>query len=102
MNVGNLEETVTVTAAAPIVDVTQTSHTTTLTREVLELTPTGRAGLTTLLAQVPGTRALLDVGGSSFNTDVSVSSFGQPGEPQSALEGRDHEVCRVLELSHRR
>ena len=36
---------------------------------------------------MPGTRALLDVGGSSFNTDVSVSSFGQPGEPQSALEG---------------
>src|SRR6185503_1848830 len=34
MHVGNLEETVTVTAAAPIVDVTQTSHTTTLTREV--------------------------------------------------------------------
>jgi len=87
MHVGNLEETVTVTAASPIVDVTQTSHTTTLTKEVLELTPTGRAGLTTLLAQVPGTRALLDVGGSSFNTDVSVSSFGQPGEPQSALEG---------------
>jgi hypothetical protein len=84
MHVGNLEETVTVTAASPIVDVTQTSHSTTLTREVLELTPTGRAGLTTLLAQVPGTRALLDVGGSSFNTDVSVSSFGQPGEPQSA------------------
>ena len=51
------------------------------------MTPTGRAGVTTLLAQVPGTRALLDVGGSSFNTDVSVSSFGQPGEPQSALEG---------------
>ena len=87
MKVGSLEETVTVSAAAPIVDVTQTSHTTTLTREVLELTPTGRAGVTTLLAQVPGTRALLDIGGSSFNTDVSVSSFGQPGEPQSALEG---------------
>lgn len=87
LHVGNLEETVTVTGAAPIVDVTQTSHSTTLTREVLELTPTGRAGVTTLLAQVPGTRALLDIGGSSFNTDVSVSSFGQPGEPQSALEG---------------
>ena len=87
MHVGNLEETVTVTGAAPIVDVTQTSHSTTLTREVLELTPTGRAGVTTLLAQVPGTRSLLDIGGSSFNTDVSVSSFGQPGEPQSALEG---------------
>src|SRR6185503_8297326 len=40
MHVGNLEETVTVTAASPIVDVTQTSHTTTLTKEVLELTPT--------------------------------------------------------------
>jgi len=87
LKVGSLEETVTVTAASPVVDVTQTSHSTVLTREVLELTPTGRAGVTTLLAQVPGTRALLDIGGSSFNTDVSVSSFGQPGEPQSALEG---------------
>lgn len=87
MHVGSLAETVTVTAAAPVVDVTQTAHTTVLTREVLESTPTGRAGVSTLLAQVPGTRALLDIGGSSFNTDPSVSSFGQPGEPQSALEG---------------
>jgi hypothetical protein len=87
MHVGSLAETVTVTGAAPVVDVTQTAHTTVLTREVLELTPTGRAGVSTLLAQVPGTRALLDIGGSSFNTDPSISSFGQPGEPQAALEG---------------
>ncbi|MGH2360607.1 MAG: carboxypeptidase regulatory-like domain-containing protein, partial [bacterium] len=87
MSVGSLAETVTVTGASPVVDVTQTSHSTVLTREVLELMPTGRAGVNTLLAQVPGTRALLDIGGSSFNTDPSVSSFGQPGEPQSALEG---------------
>jgi hypothetical protein len=88
MNVGSLAETITVSGASPVVDVTQTSSSTVLTSETLELTPTARQGLNTLYAQVPGVRAMLDVGGSSLNQEPVVSSFGQAGGPtQAALEG---------------
>lgn len=88
MSVGSLTETITVSGAAPVVDVTQTSSSTVLTSETLELTPTARQGLNTLYAQVPGVRAMLDVGGSSLNQEPVVSAFGQAGGPtQAALEG---------------
>jgi hypothetical protein len=88
MSVGSLAETITVTGAAPVVDVTQTSSSTVLTSETLELTPTARQGLNTLYAQVPGVRAMIDVGGSSLNQEPVVSAFGQAGGPtQAALEG---------------
>ena len=88
MAVGSLAETITVSGASPVVDVTQTSSGTVLTSETLELTPTARQGLNTLYAQVPGVRSMLDVGGSSLNQEPVVSSFGQAGGPtQAALEG---------------
>ncbi len=88
LGVGNLAETITVTGAAPVVDVTQTSSSTVLTLETLELTPTSRQGLNTLFAQAPGVRAMIDVGGSSINQEPVVSAFGQAGGPtQAALEG---------------
>jgi Carboxypeptidase regulatory-like domain/TonB dependent receptor-like, beta-barrel len=88
MSVGSLAETITVSGASPVVDVTQTMSGTVLTSETLELTPTARQGLNTLYAQVPGVRSMLDVGGSSLNQEPVVSSFGQAGGPtQAALEG---------------
>ncbi|MGH2400965.1 MAG: carboxypeptidase-like regulatory domain-containing protein, partial [bacterium] len=56
LNVGALEETITVTGAAPVVDVASTSATTQLTREALDLIPTGRTGLQSALVQAPGVR----------------------------------------------
>jgi carboxypeptidase family protein len=88
LKVGNLTETITVTGASPVVDVTQTTSTTVLTTETLELTPTSRQGLNTLYAQAPAVRPMLDVGGSSLNQEPVVSAFGQAGGPtQAALEG---------------
>src|SRR5262249_42688382 len=66
MQVGSLQESVTVSGASPIVDVTSAAPATMLTRETLELTPTSRNGIISLLAQVPSVRANLDVGGGTL------------------------------------
>src|SRR5262249_4745285 len=65
MPVGALNETLTVSAASPVVDVVSSNPKTTLTLETLELIPTSRNGMQALLAQAPGTRANLDAGGNT-------------------------------------
>jgi Carboxypeptidase regulatory-like domain len=87
MGVGALLETITVSGAAPVVDVTSTSTATSFTRETLELTPTSRNGITGLLAQAPGVRGILDVGGNSLNAIPTFVTFGQVAEPWISLEG---------------
>jgi len=87
MKVGSLEETITVSGAAPVVDTTSTSATTQFTRETIELLPTSRNGIVSLLAQAPGVRTLRDVGGSSLNQVPTYRVFGQAGEAYSTLEG---------------
>ena len=87
MKVGALEETITVSGAAPVVDTTSTTATTQFTRETLELIPTSRNGIVSLLAQAPGVRTLRDVGGSSLNQVPAYRVFGQAGEAYSTLEG---------------
>ena len=67
LKVGTLAEAVTVSGAAPVVDVASTSARTQLTRESLELIPTGRAGLQSMLVQTPGVRTNLDVGQPTGN-----------------------------------
>jgi hypothetical protein len=87
MKVGAIEESVTVSGVAPVVDVTSGTTATTFTRETLEVSPTSRNGLIGLMAQAPGVRTNIDVGGSSI-TDVPTSRlFGQSGEPWTILEG---------------
>jgi hypothetical protein len=51
MKIGTIAETVTVSGAAPVVDVTATSASTQFTRETLELTPTSRNGAISLMVQ---------------------------------------------------
>ncbi len=87
MQVGSLQETVTVSGAAPVVDTTSTAATTQFTRETIELLPTSRNGIVSLLAQAPGVRTLRDVGGSSLNQVPTYRVFGQAGEAYSTLEG---------------
>src|ERR1700681_2021441 len=53
LKVGALAETVTVSGASPVIDVTSTTTSNQLTRETLELTPTGRNGLIALASQSP-------------------------------------------------
>src|SRR5262245_40069209 len=87
MKVGSLEESVTVSGQSPVVDVTSTSTTTQLTKETLELIPTTRNGLLSLMAQAPGVRGNLDVGGNNFSAVPAFHAYGQDGEQWSTLEG---------------
>jgi hypothetical protein len=69
------------------VDVTSTTSRTVLTTETLELIPTSRNGVIGLMAQAPGVRPNLDVGGSTLNSVPSFHAFGQDGESCQAMEG---------------
>ena len=85
MNVGTLAETVTVSGAAPVVDVTSTTSRTQLTRETLEAIPTGRNSIVAVMGQAPGARPQLDV---TLNTGNPVfRAFGQDGDGWTMLEG---------------
>lgn len=88
LKVGSLEESIQVTGASPVVDVTSTSTSSRLTTEMLESTPTGRVGFFALLAQAPGVRNSMDIGGSSQNANsITFRAFGQSGESWQTLEG---------------
>src|SRR5207249_2450228 len=87
LKVGALAETVTVSGAAPVVDVTSTASRTQLTREALESAPVGRSGYQALLLQAPGVRTNLDVGGNTTGINPAFKAFGQHGDSWSTLEG---------------
>jgi len=86
MKVGALQETVTVSGAAPVLDVTSTSTTTQLTRETLELLPTSRSSFNALMIQAPTARPDIDVGGSSFNESPGFYAMGQLAESWQGIE----------------
>jgi hypothetical protein len=87
LKVGQVEESITVTGASPIVDATSTATRTQLTHETLELIPSTRSGLISLMAAAPGVVPNLDVGGNQFNATLIFRAFGQTGESWQALEG---------------
>jgi hypothetical protein len=87
LGVGQLEESVTVSGASPVVDTAATSITTHVTAEVLENIPTSRNGYTGLLELAPGVRGNIDVGGSTNNGTPSFSNFGMQEESWQAVEG---------------
>ncbi len=85
LKLGILSESVTVTGEAPVVDVTSTTTRTQLTRETLELIPTGRNSIVGLMIQAPGARPQLDWSFTTGNPFFKV--FGELGEQWVALEG---------------
>ena len=87
LGLATVAETVTVSGAAPVVDVAATSGSTLLTKEMLELTPTSRNGMMSLLTLAPGVRSFLDVGGNQMVESSNARVFGQGGEVWSTLEG---------------
>jgi len=88
LGVGSLQETVTVSGAAPLVDVASTTTTTQLTRETLELLPTSRNSFNAMMIQTPSARTSvrLDVGGSGFNESPRFHTMGQLGESWQGVE----------------
>jgi hypothetical protein len=87
LKVGSLEETVTVSAQSPLVDVTSTTATTQFTQEQLAVLPTSRNGLLSLMAQAPGVRGTLESGGAVTFSPPGTRVFGQGAEPWYVLEG---------------
>jgi len=88
LTVGSVQETVTVSGAAPLVDVASTTPTTQLTRETLELLPTSRNSFNAMMIQTPSARTSvrLDVGGSGFNDSPRFHTMGQLGESWQGVE----------------
>ncbi|MBI3494007.1 MAG: carboxypeptidase regulatory-like domain-containing protein [Acidobacteria bacterium] len=87
LKVGSVEESVTVSAASPVVDVTSTGTQSAFTQETLQLIPTGRNGLISLFVQTPSVRANFDVGGSASSDTVSLRVYGVNSESWQTLEG---------------
>jgi hypothetical protein len=79
MAVGAVEETLTVTGASPIVDVQSVTTQTVMTREVLDVVPTGR-NIQAVGILIPGT-GLQVGGGAAYSVDVG----GSGGMQQSPL-----------------
>lgn len=75
MLVGALEETITVTGEAPIVDVQQAQRTQVIPREVIDAVPTGRSWQTRV-ALMPGVRTSLDIGGSHAMDQHAIRTAG--------------------------
>ena len=106
LKIGSIEETITVTGAAPVVDVQSSQRREVLTSEVMDTLPTGRtfSTLAKALPAVAGQAA--DVGGStSSEFRGGVSAYGGPGEQilidgMSMSPGQGDGSQTVLFLNH--
>jgi hypothetical protein len=76
LGVGSLEETITVTGASPVVDVTSAAKTAVLNREAMDLIPTGRSiqGMAQLVVGV--SLSLPDTGGARAMQQTYMSTHG--------------------------
>ncbi len=86
MEVGQMTEEVTVSAAAPVVDTKKTTVGATFTADILEKIPTARDPWQ-IINMTPGVQAGLNVGGSSSGQQVGLSSRGTGASVQWNLEG---------------
>lgn len=81
MSLGTVSETITVSGASPLVDVTNPATSVDLSSEGLEVLPATRDGLKAFMGQVPGMRTNLDVGASSMTDTIVIRAYGQQGAP---------------------
>ena len=87
LGLATVAETVTVSGTSPLVDVAATSGSTLLTKEMIDLTPTSRNGVMSLLSMAPGVRSILDIGGDQIAENPNARAFGQSGAMWYTLEG---------------
>lgn len=87
MEVGGIEESVTVSGQSPVVDMTSTSASVAFTREILDAVPIGR-DVQNIIAMTPGvTQERPDVGGSTMAQRQDISSYGVEAQPKIQIEG---------------
>jgi hypothetical protein len=88
MQVGNLEETITVTGEASTVDVQSVVTQKVVTRDVLDAVPTGSRSVAHLGVLIPGVVVNnQDVGGSAFTSSQIAIHGGRAGEQQLLYDG---------------
>jgi len=86
--VAAIAETVTVSAASPVVDITSTETRTDISHDQIEALPTSRDGLKAFFALVPGMRQNLDVAMSGITENPGRSRInGQTGSMWTLLDG---------------
>ena len=89
MAVGGLEESITVTGASPVVDMTSTTTSVNLSSDTIEAIPAGR-GLQQLLAMTPGvTTNRVDVGDSWMGVRAAAENYGQSANVKIQIDGID-------------
>jgi hypothetical protein len=88
LEVGGIEESVTVSGQSPVVDLSSTSTSATFTTEILEEIPRGR-DMQSIVEMAPGvTRAgAPDVGGSQMAQRPAMSTYGLEATPKIQVEG---------------
>ena len=87
LEVGGVEETITIAAAAPLVDVRTTTTAVNFTEELLEDVPNAR-DIWAAMAQAPGFQMeAYDVGGSHTGTQTGYQAFGFGDQHRTLLEG---------------
>jgi hypothetical protein len=90
LGVAGVGETVTVSGAAPIVDVATTSGSTMLTNEQLQLSATARNSVMSVLTMAPGVRTFSDVGGGQMmleNPTPRAYGIGGAGSQWYTIDG---------------
>jgi hypothetical protein len=86
LELGQMSEEVTISAASPVVDTKKTATGATFTSDVLEKIPSSRDPWQ-IINMTPGVQAGLNVGGSSSGQQVSLAARGTGANVQWNLEG---------------
>ena len=88
LGLSTVTESVTVSGAAPVVDVSSTSGSTLLTQDILELSATSRNSVMSVLTMAPGVRSFTDVGGGQMMLEnPSSRAYGVGGSQWYTVDG---------------
>jgi hypothetical protein len=88
MRVGSLEETITVTGEAPVVDVQNVTQQTVMTRDVIDSIPVGTRSVTALGVLIPGVTTISqDVGGTQYGSAAIAVHGSRVQEQQLVYDG---------------
>jgi len=104
LSVGSLEETITVSGAAPLVDTQNARQQTVVPKDLLETLPTSQMSMGTLANLTPGMNGNPDVGGSAgtYSQQAQVAGFhGKTNSNRINYDGmRVSNMCGVSSISY--
>lgn len=87
LQLASIQETVTVSGASPVIDVSSTTSTFNITQDMLTTLPNAR-DIWSVMGQAPGFRvSSIDVGGSRAGTQTGFEAFGFSGQVRVQVDG---------------